>query len=64
MRIKISKAIIVNFIYTFICILSLCIIAGSENLLLIDFSYLIGDIGAFVYILLREVEKIKNETKS
>ena len=55
------KAIFFNFIYTFVCILTLYILAGSENYLVIAFSYLLGDIGAFVYLCFKEED---NETKS
>lgn len=55
------KAIFFNFIYTFICVLALCLLTSFNNLWLIIFSFMLGDISAFVYLYFKEAD---NETKS
>lgn len=61
MKIKISKAIIFDFIYTCICLFVLLALNDFNNFLLIFFIFLSGTIGAFVYVLFKEAE---DETKS
>lgn len=55
------KAIFFNFIYTFICVLTLCLLTSFNNLWLIIFSFILGDLSAFVYLYFKEAN---NGTKS
>ena len=61
MKIKISKAIFFDFVYTSICIFVLLALNDFNNFWLIFFSFLCGTIGSFVYVLFKEAE---DETKS
>lgn len=60
MKIKISKAIVFDFIYTFIFLFVISKLNDFNNFWLIFFSFLGGTVGTSLYILLREIE---NETK-